>query len=152
MEIINFEMKKLILFIVLFFTFTVHGQKNEIEHTIKLFFEGFHQRDTIKLKSVCSENLVLHSISESERGNKFSVEKAAEFYKSIATIPTTMKFEEKILSYKIQIDGAMAHVWTPYEFYVNDKLSHSGVNSFQLFQENGVWKVVYILDTRRKSL
>lgn len=150
MEIFNFEMKKLILFIVLFFTFTIHGQKNEIEHTIKLFFEGFHQRDTIKLKSVCSENLVLHSISESERGNKFSVEKAADFYKSIASIPTTMKFEEKILDYKIQIDGTMAHVWTPYEFYVNDKLSHSGVNSFQLYKENEVWKVVYILDTRRK--
>lgn len=150
MEIINFEMKKLILFIVLFFTFTIHGQKNEIEHTIKLFFEGFHQRDTIKLKSICSENLVLHSISESERGNKFSVEKAADFYKSIVSIPTTMKFEEKILDYKIQIDGTMAHVWTPYEFYVNDKLSHSGVNSFQLYKENEVWKVVYILDTRRK--
>jgi len=150
MEIINFEMKKLILLIVLFFTFTIHSQKNEIEHTIKLFFEGFHQRDTIKLKSICSENLVLHSISESERGNKFSVEKAPDFYKSIASIPTTMKFEEKILNYKIQIDGTMAHVWTPYEFYVNDKLSHSGVNSFQLYKENEVWKVVYIIDTRRK--
>jgi hypothetical protein len=102
------------------------------------------------LKSVCSENLVLHSISESERGNKFSVEKAPDFYKSIASIPTTMKFEEKILNYKIQIDGTMAHVWTPYEFYVNDKLSHSGVNSFQLYKENEVWKVVYIIDTRRK--
>lgn len=142
------------LYILLFFLSVqaTFAQEKEIQQTIEAFFEAFHQRDSIKLQSVCSENLVLHSISESGNGTKFSVEKASNFYKSIASIPITMKFEEKILSYKIQVDGAMAHVWTPYEFYVNGKLSHSGVNSFQLFNENGVWKVVYILDTRRKSL
>ena len=143
-------MKKAFILLVLLLSQISFAQEKEIQQTIETFFEAFHQRDSIKLQSVCSKDLVLHSISESGNGTKFSVEKASNFYKSIASIPLTMKFEEKILSYKIQIDGAMAHVWTPYEFYVNEKLSHSGVNSFQLFQENGVWKVVYILDTRRK--
>lgn len=141
--------KVLILMISLFFQFSI-AQENEIQLTIGKFFNAFHQRDSIALKKVCSENLVLHSISESEKGTKFSVEKAANFYKSIATIPISIKFEEKILSFKVQVDGAMAHVWTPYEFYVNDQLSHSGVNSFQLYKENDGWKVVYILDTRRR--
>lgn len=141
---------KLMLLLNLFVLFSATAQDSEIQLTIGKFFNAFHQRDSIALKKVCSENLILHSISESEKGAKFSVEKAANFYKSIATIPLSMKFEEKILSYKVQIDGTMAHVWTPYEFYVNDKLSHSGVNSFQLFKENDGWKVVYILDTRRK--
>ena len=141
--------KVLILMLSLFFQFSF-AQENEIQLTIGNFFNAFDQRDSIALKKVCSENLVLHSISESEKGNKFSVENAANFYKSIATIPLSIKFEEKILSFKVQVDGAMAHVWTPYEFYVNDKLSHSGVNSFELFKENDGWKVVYILDTRRK--
>lgn len=144
-------MKNFLVLSVLFFFQFSFAQEKEVQQTIETFFKAFHQRDSIQLKAVCSENLVLHSISESGNGNKFSNEKASNFYKSIAAIPLTMKFEERILSYKIQIDGAMAHVWTPYEFYVNDKLSHSGVNSFQLFNENGVWKVVYILDTRRKS-
>jgi hypothetical protein len=143
---------KLLLLVYLFFFFSASAQENEIQLTIGNFFTAFHQRDSVALKKVCSENLVLHSISESEKGSKFSVEKAANFYKSIATIPLSVKFEEKILSYKIQIDGAMAHVWTPYEFYVNNQLSHSGVNSFQLYKENDGWKVVYVLDTRRKSL
>ena len=137
----------LLLFLISHFSF---AQEKEIQQTIETFFEAFHQRDSVKLQSVCSDNLVLHSISESGNGTKLSVEKASNFYKSIASIPIAMKFEEKILSYNIQVDGAMAHAWTPYEFYVNGKLSHSGVNSFQLFKENEVWKVVYILDTRRK--
>lgn len=143
-------MKKFPLFIlILFFQFSF-AQESEIQMTIGKFFNAFHQRDSIALKKVCSENLVLHSISESEKGNKFTVETASNFYKSIASIPLSMKFEEKLLSYKVQMDGVMAHVWTPYEFYVNDQLSHSGVNSFQLYKENDGWKVVYILDTRRK--
>lgn len=143
-------MKSVFILLIFLVTHYSFAQEKEIQQTIETFFEGFHQRDSIKLKSVCSKDLVLHSISESGNGTKFSVEKTTEFYKSIASISTTMKFEEKILNYKIQIDGAMAHVWTPYEFYVNGKLSHSGVNSFQLFKEKEGWKVVYILDTRRK--
>lgn len=143
-------MKKVSLLILVLFFQSSFAQESEIQLTIGKFFNAFHQRDSIALKKVCSENLVLHSISESEKGPKFSIEKAANFYKSIAAIPLSMKFEEKILSFKVQVDGSMAHVWTPYEFYVNDKLSHSGVNSFQLFKENDGWKVVYILDTRRK--
>jgi hypothetical protein len=58
--------------------------------------------------------------------------KLLAFYKSIASIPNEMKFQEKLLSLSIQIDVAMAHAWTPYEFYINEKLSHKGVNAFTL--------------------
>jgi hypothetical protein len=135
----------------LFLGLSSYAQKQEVQKTIEYFFEGFHQKDTIKIKSVCADNMILQSISESvSKGNKLSDETAKEFYKSIASIPSSMKFQEKILSYTIQIDGTMAHVWAPYEFYLNDKLSHSGVNTFTLFKEKDKWKIIYLIDTRRK--
>lgn len=135
----------------LFFGLYANAQKQEVQKTIEYFFEGFHQKDTIKIKSVCSDRMILQSISESTvKGNKLSDEGVKYFYKSIATIPSSMKFQEKILSYTIQIDGTMAHVWAPYEFYLNDKLSHSGVNTFTLFKEKDAWKIIYLIDTRRK--
>ncbi|MCD0469652.1 nuclear transport factor 2 family protein [Flavobacterium sp. JAS] len=128
-----------------------NAQQQEVQKTIESFFQGFHQKDTIKLKSVCFDKIILQSISESKtKGNKLSDETAKEFYKSIATIPSNLKFNEKVLSYNIQIDGSMAHVWAPYEFYLNDKLSHSGVNTFTLFKEKDTWKIIYLIDTRRK--
>lgn len=128
-----------------------NAQKQEVHQIIEIFFEGFHQRDSSKIKSVCADKMILQSISESpSKGNKLSNETANEFYKSIATIPSNMKFQEKILSYNIQIDGTMAHVWAPYEFYLNDKLSHTGVNTFTLFKEKDSWKIIYLIDTRRK--
>ena len=128
-----------------------NAQKQEVQETIEIFFEGFHQRDSMKIKSVCADKMILQSISESAvKGNKLSDESPNEFYKSIASIPLNIKFKEKILSYNIQIDGVMAHVWAPYEFYINDKLSHTGVNTFTLFKEKDLWKVIYLIDTRRK--
>lgn len=141
-------------YFVLFFLclgLTSTAQKQEVQKSIEMFFEGFHQKDSIKIKSVCSDKMILQSISESStKGNKLSDETAKEFYKSIASIPSNIKFEEKILSYNIQIDGTMAHVWAPYEFYLNDRLSHTGVNTFTLFKEKNSWKIIYLIDTRRK--
>ena len=144
-------MRSFIAMLFLFVGLVSNAQKQEVQKCIDVFFEGFHQKDTLKLKSVCGDKIILQSISESKsKGNKLSNESAEEFYKSIASIPKTTKFQEKILSYNIQIDGTMAHVWAPYEFYLNDKLSHSGVNTFTLFKEKENWKIVYLIDTRRK--
>lgn len=92
-------MKKVIVFILLLFGVICNAQKKEVQEVIDNFFVAFHQKDTIKLKLVCSDKLILQSISESvEKGNKLSEESVKEFYKSIAAIPSDVKFKEKILS------------------------------------------------------
>ncbi|GEC78676.1 nuclear transport factor 2 family protein [Flavobacterium aquatile] len=143
-------MKKIVFFLILIFSGSVHAQNQEVQKTIETFFEAFHAKDTVKLKSICSDKIFLQSIQENAKGGKLSDELASEFYKSIASIPANFNFQEKILNYSIQVDGTMAHAWTPYEFYINDKLSHKGVNAFTLFKENEVWKIIYVIDTRRK--
>ena len=144
------NMKKTIVITLLFFSLYSLAQNAEIQNTIEFFFEGFHAKDTVKLQTVCNDKIILQSIMEGSKGNKLTNEILKAFYNSIVTIPADMKFEEKILSYSIQIDGSMAHAWTPYEFYINGKLSHKGVNAFSLFKENEVWKIIYLIDTRRK--
>ena len=142
-------MKSYTIIFFLLLGLSCNAQKQEVQKCIESFFEGFHQRDSSKIKLVCADKMILQSISESTtKGNKLSNESTKEFYKSIASIPLNMKFHEKILSYNIQIDGSMAHVWAPYEFYLNEKVSHSGVNTFTLFKEKDEWKIIYLIDTR----
>ncbi len=132
------------------FTITMNAQNTEVQKTIETFFEGFHARDTAKVHSVCADKIMLQSIAEGTKGTRLTKESVKEFYISIATMPKDMIFQEKILSYTIQVDGAMAQAWTPYEFYLDGKLSHKGVNAFTLFKENGKWKIIYLIDTRRR--
>ncbi len=143
-------MRKVLLTMLFLSCFSGNAQESDVKAAIMTFFDGLQTKDTLKINSVISKEMVLHSIAEMPGGGKFSAEKASEFTKSVLSIPAGLKIEERILSYDIHIDGSLATAWTPYEFYVNDKLSHRGVNSFQLFKDNGQWKIVYIIDTRRK--
>ena len=143
-------MQKIVFVLLLVFSSSLYSQNEEVKDVIVTFFKGFHAKDSTIIKSVCAENMILQSIAESSKGSQIKNQNPQDFYRSIATIPSTMLFEERVLEYSIQVDGAMAHVWTPYEFYVNNKLSHKGVNAFTLFKDNGLWKIVYLIDTRRK--
>lgn len=141
-------MKSIIFLIAILSACGTNAQEDDIKKSIRVFFEGLHTADTVKIKSVCAESIRLQSVSDGPAGPKLISESISAFCRSIASIPPGVKIEEKIISYNIQADGAMAHAWTPYEFYVNGKLSHSGVNSFQLFRDGGTWKIIYIIDTR----
>lgn len=143
-------MRKIVVLIVLFTSSYSQAQNQEIQKVVEKFFEAFHAKDTLKLQSLCDDTMILQSISENTKGTKLSNERPQAFFKSIASIPAELKFQEKILSYAIQVDGSMAHAWTPYEFYLNGKLSHKGVNAFTLFKKDNSWKIVHLIDTRRK--
>ncbi len=148
-------MKNIITFFLLIFCLSISAQEKEIKQAISTFFEGLQTGDTLKIQSICHKEMKLQSIMEKNTVGTLSFETNEKFYKSIASIPKDLKIEERILSYKIQIDGAMAQVWTPYEFYIDEKLSHIGTNSFTLLLENNPegsgWKIVHIIDTRRKK-
>jgi hypothetical protein len=143
------------VFILLFFGLSIGvfaQEEKAIKQSISVFFEGLQSSDTLKIQSVCHKEMKLQSITEKNTVGGLSYQSNSDFYKSVAAIPKNLKIEERLLSYNIQIDGTMANVWTPYEFYTNEKLSHIGVNSFTLLLENNIWKIVHIIDTRRKKI
>lgn len=148
---------KLYLIILLFFMgIESYAQKTIDEVAAKTaiedFFIAFHKQDTTALRSMAHPSIQMQSISVKEDAEpKLITEEYGNFLKAIYAIPKTTKFEEQIHSYKIQVDGPMANVSTPYSFFVNGELSHCGVNTFHLFKEKGFWKIVYIIDTRRKK-
>ncbi len=143
-------MKKTAFIFCLLLSIHLNAQNEDIKHTIETFFEGFHHRDTVLLHQVCADKMILQSITENSNGNSLTEEPLHFFYRSVASMPKDLKYNEHILSFTTQVDGSMGHAWTPYEFYIEGKLSHKGVNAFTLFKEKDTWKILYIIDTRRK--
>ncbi|MGI9545932.1 MAG: nuclear transport factor 2 family protein [Flavobacteriaceae bacterium] len=124
----------------------------EVKETINTFFDGFHQRDTTIIRSVADKEMVLQTMGRDKEGrNRLRTDPFEQFLISIASIPDSLNFKEELLDIRIQIDGPMAHAWTPYNFWIDQKLSHCGVNSFQLFNNGTMWKIIYLADTRRKD-
>ena len=131
---------------------THNEQKKEVKQAIMKFFEGFHSGDTSAINKTIHKDLILQTVFKDEQGNdKLHQEETGKFLNAIANRPSTERWDERLLLFNIQLDGNMANVWTPYEFWYNEKFSHCGVNSFQLMNENGTWKIFHLVDTRRKE-
>jgi hypothetical protein len=148
-------MRIISFFLVFLISGTIFAQNSdelEVKNTIIKFFDAFHKQDSVAINKLVSKDLKLQSIGKNKEGvTQLRNEEFSAFLKSIVSIPKDQKFEEKLLDFKIRIDGDMANAWTPYEFWFNDKFSHCGVNSFQLVKLEGAWKIIYLIDTRRRE-
>ena len=150
-------MKRLIASAVflLFGTFAIAQnsyEEEKIKEVVNTFFDGFHTRDSTIMKSVFYEDPVVQTIAKTKEGEtKLVNEELEKVLKGIVSIPLETTFKEVLHDYVIKIDGEMANAWTPYSFYLNDSFSHCGVNSFQLLKQNGAWKIIYLIDTRRRE-
>lgn len=150
-------MKRFIPTFILFcLTFTVSGQniseEEKVKKTVETFFEGFHARDSVVMKSVFHEQPVIQTIGRNKEGETRLVnEELEKVLKGIVSIPLGTNFKEVLHDYVVKIDGDMANAWTPYSFFLNDVFSHCGVNNFQLLKQNGEWKIIYLIDTRRRE-
>lgn len=143
--------RNILIWLCSFVVFQSFCQEKEVKESVEQFFIAFHNKDTINLRKMAHENIVINSVSDKKNQSALQKSSYTAFLKQIASIPNTIVFLEKILDYKIQIDANLAHVWTPYEFYVNGKFSHKGVNSFILIKDGEEWKIVHLIDTRRKE-
>ena len=55
--------------------------------------------------------------------------------------PGAERFEERLIGPAIEIDGDIAMVWGRYDFLIDGKVHHCGVDHFGLVREEGAWKV-----------
>ncbi len=129
----------------------VKNEEEAIKNTINQLFEGMRNADTTMLRKAFASKNTMETIARTKDG-KFvvSTESLNSFIKSVGT-PHSEKYDERIVFTKVLIDANLASVWTDYKFYIGDKFSHCGVNSFQLFKGEDGWKIIYLIDTRRKE-
>ncbi len=148
-------MPRVILFFVMLVTGNIIAQntaQDDVKKTIETFFDGFHKGDTTLMKSVMMDKFTTQTAFKNKEGKDVLVtEESTKLINAIANRPSDQKWDERLLDFSIQVDGNMANAWTTYEFWFNDSFSHCGVNSFQLFNDNGQWKIIYLIDTRRRK-
>ncbi len=124
----------------------------EIKKVIGLFFDGLHKGDTALVSKTLHKDIKVQTTYTNKKGKKILVTETREkLLKAIASKKSTTTYFEKLLSFTVRIDGNLASVWTPYEFYLNNELSHCGANSFQLFNNNNSWEIIYLVDMRRRK-
>ena len=146
-------MSKCILVLTLLLSVRCFGQNDEsaIRHTINQLFHGMRQSDTSLIRSAFSSDAVLQTIQKDKAGKTSVRSELLDSFILLVGGPHKEIFDERIVYDFIKIDGDLASAWTPYKFFLGEKFSHCGVNTYVLIKLNGQWKIHYLIDTRRRQ-
>jgi hypothetical protein len=144
-------MKYILFFSFVFLLFSQKNEEHEVQATITKLFDGMRENDSTKLRDVFSKDAKSFSLFKRKDGKTVRVEGNVEEFIHAVGKAKDKTWDEQISSWKILIDGPLATVWTEYKFYLGGQFSHCGVNSFQLSKDSEHWKIIFIIDTRRKN-
>lgn len=150
-------MTRVITFLVLFIVVQIgtaqqKTQEKAIKKVISTFFDGLHKGDSTLMATTLHKDIKIQTTTNNREGSSvLKTETKAQLLAGIANKKPADKYFEKLLSYDIKIDGNLASVWTPYEFFYNDIFSHCGANSFQMYHNNGKWEIIFLVDMRRRD-
>jgi len=122
-----------------------------VKATVNKLFEGMRKGDSALVRSCFVPGTALQTVAADRTGKlSLTTEPLDSFLVAIAR-PHKQVYDERIRFDAVKIDGALAMVWAPYEFYVGDKFSHCGVDAFNLMRVGEEWKIIYLVDTRRRQ-
>lgn len=133
---------------------SVNAQQSDSELILKQIdklFDGMRAGDSSAVSKVFLPNATMQSISKDREGNTRLSSGSLAAFKTAVGSPHDQVWDERVANIKINVDGDMATAWVPYSFYLEEKFSHCGVNSFLFIRSEKGWRAMSITDTRRNS-
>jgi hypothetical protein len=131
----------------------IYAQSDEqaVKKVINNLFEGMKKADTALIRSAFGQQSIMQTVVFTKEGKTKIIDEPIDSFLYAIGQPHNEVYDERISFDVIKIDGELAIVWAPYKFYLGEKFSHCGVDSFQLAKINGEWKIIYLADTRRRQ-
>ena len=122
------------------------GQSEEdaVMATVMQLFDGMRAGDSSAVRAAFSEGAQLYR-NQQGRVTPGAID---GFVRAVGA-PKDSIWDERIWDETIHIDDNIASVWTQYAFFLGPRLSHCGIDSFQLVKGPNGWKIFALVDTRR---
>ncbi|PHN03376.1 nuclear transport factor 2 family protein [Flavilitoribacter nigricans] len=142
----------LALFIVANFTLSAQSETEEaVLAPIHKLFDGMRAGDSSMVRAAFHPTARLQTTFTDKEGKpQIQTADLEKFITNIGT-PHEQVYDEQIWGYEVMIEDNLATVWTPYTFYLGERMSHCGVNAFQVAKTEDGWKILQITDTRKKE-
>lgn len=127
----------------------VRTVEDSVVAVVKGLFDGMRARDTALIRRSFATGTNLGGVPPQGRPASFVPVDA--FLKSIASAPPGVLLDERIFDPEVRVDGGLATVWTFYQLWVGDRMSHCGVDAFQLARTGTGWSIIGLADSRRTT-
>ena len=107
---------------------------------VERFFEAMASKDMAGLRAVLDPEGDFVSVRWNEDGERVVRRSSfGEFLERLEAAKET--YLERMWAPEVRIRGPIATVWTPYDFHLDGKFSHCGIDAFQLLQTPAGWVI-----------
>ena len=114
---------------------------------VQSLFDALGERDTDLLRDILHPDIVMRSVEHSADGERSA--SSSTLAGMVARLEAEgPRMTERMWDPEVRISGDLAMVWTPYDFYVGDGLSHCGADAFILMRDGGTWQITSLSWTR----
>lgn len=121
-------------------------QEADVVATLQGLFDALETGDEDLLRSVTDPSLVMH-FSETRNGEttfgSSTLDGLAERITS-----SDVALIERMWDPIVVVNGPLATIWTPYDFYAGEAFSHCGVDAANLMSGPDGWRIVALSWTR----
>jgi hypothetical protein len=115
------------------------SEKAAVVQVVQQFFTTMQQRDTATAKNITLMNCQLYSVQQTKDSIITRMRTLTDFLQIVAQ--KQLSLVEKIWDPTVMLHNQLAIVWAPYDFHLNGKLTHCGIDVFNLVKTNTGWKI-----------
>ena len=124
------------------------AERTAILAAVQGIFDALAEGDGEILREIMHPDVLMHSVERASDGTRSSSTSTRD--QLIARLEgSETVLTERMWDAEVRVSGDLAMVWTPYDFYVGEELSHCGADALLLTRnDDESWKIIALSWTR----
>ena len=117
--------------------------------TVQRLFDAMAQRDTVAARGLLLPGTRFVALPSDATPARPRVQSDSAFLAALATGPGRLL--ERMWAPAVQVQGAIATVWTPYDFHRDGQWSHCGIDTVTLLRTDAGWQIAGLAYTIQRQ-
>jgi hypothetical protein len=116
---------------------------------VQQFFDTMATRDVEGARRVLMPEARMFSVREQNGQSVARASTVENYFKSLSEGKQNNR--ERMWDPEVKIRGGIASVWTPYDFWVDGKFSHCGIDIFDVVKTADGWRIAAVTYTVERT-
>lgn len=122
------------------------AERDAILAPLQTLFDALEAGDAELLRSVVAPGTLMSFTETRDGATTLGTATLDQLAERITSSPVPLV--ERMWDPVVMVEGPLATIWTPYDFYAGDELSHCGIDAATLLHGEDGWKIVGLSWTR----
>jgi hypothetical protein len=123
--------------------------KDAVLKVVQSFFDTMTARDVEGARQILQPQGRFHAMRMRDGKPEVRAFSNEEYFADLQS--SKQRMQERIWNPDVRIHGSIATLWAPYDFWIDGKFSHCGIDAFDLIKTEDGWKIaggVYTVESR----